>query len=51
MERHRDQELTEIRDDLLRMGGLVEEMIGLTNTALVDRDERLRYFSCPVPGS
>jgi phosphate transport system protein len=39
MERHRDQELTEIRDDLLRMGGLVEEMIGLTNTALVDRDE------------
>ncbi len=41
MERHRDQVLTEIRDDMLRMGGMVEEMIDFANTALVQRDDDL----------
>lgn len=39
MERHLDQDLAQIRDNLLRMGGLVEEMIDFANTALVKRDE------------
>lgn len=39
MERHLDQDLTAIRDKLLRMGGLVEEMIDFSNAALVGRDE------------
>lgn len=39
MERHRDQELAAIRDNLLRMGGLVEQMIDLANSALVGGDE------------
>ena len=38
MERHRDQELEKIRQTLLRMGGLVERMIGEAMQALVDRD-------------
>jgi phosphate transport system protein len=39
MERHLDQRLEQIRHDLLRMGGLVEQMIGRANRALVERDE------------
>ncbi len=38
MERHRDQDLTHIRQTLLRMGGLVEQMIGDAMEALVQRD-------------
>jgi len=38
MERHRDQELEKIRQTLLRMGGLVERMIGEAMQALIDRD-------------
>jgi len=38
MERHRDQELEKIRQTLLRMGGLVERMIGEAMQALVERD-------------
>lgn len=41
MERHRDQELTEIRDNMLRMGGLVEEMIDFANSSLMKRDDSL----------
>ncbi|HEX2253430.1 MAG TPA: phosphate signaling complex protein PhoU [Thermoanaerobaculia bacterium] len=39
MERHLDQQLETIRQDLLRMGGLVEGMILEANRALVERDE------------
>lgn len=39
MERHLDQMLERIRQDLLRMGGLVEQMIERANQALVERDE------------
>jgi phosphate transport system protein len=39
MERHRDQELSQIRQTLLRMGGLVEQMIGDAMEALVQRDD------------
>lgn len=38
MERHRDQDLAVIRQTLLRMGGMVEQMIGDSMQALVDRD-------------
>ena len=38
MERHRDQDLEKIRQTLLRMGGLVERMIGEAMQALIDRD-------------
>ncbi len=38
MERHRDQDLEKIRRTLLRMGGLVERMIGEAMQALVERD-------------
>jgi phosphate transport system protein len=38
MERHRDQDLEKIRNTLLRMGGLVERMIGEAMAALVERD-------------
>jgi phosphate transport system protein len=38
MERHRDQDLEKIRNTLLRMGGLVERMIGEAMEALVERD-------------
>lgn len=38
MERHRDQDLEKIRQTLLRMGGLVERMIGEAMEALVERD-------------
>ena len=38
MERHLDQDLDRIRQELLRMGGLVEEMIGGAMQALIDRD-------------
>jgi phosphate transport system protein len=38
MERHRDQDLDRIRQALLRMGGLVERMIGDSMRALVERD-------------
>jgi phosphate transport system protein len=38
MERHRDQELEKVRQTLLRMGGLVERMIGEAMQALIDRD-------------
>jgi len=38
MERHRDQELEKIRQTLLRMGGLVERMIGESMQALLERD-------------
>jgi phosphate transport system protein len=39
MERHRDQELSQIRQTLLRMDGLVEQMIGDAMEALVQRDD------------
>ncbi len=38
MERHKDQDLDRIRQNLLRMGGLVERMISEAMTALVERD-------------
>jgi phosphate transport system protein len=38
MERHLDHDLDRIRQELLRMGGLVEEMIGGAMQALIDRD-------------
>ncbi len=38
MERHRDQDLEKIRQTLLRMGGLVERMIGEAMQALIERD-------------
>lgn len=38
MERHREQDLEKIRQTLLRMGGLVERMIGEAMQAIVDRD-------------
>ncbi|MEM7049654.1 MAG: phosphate signaling complex protein PhoU [Acidobacteriota bacterium] len=41
MERHLDQQLEEIRQNLLRMGGLIEQMIDKANRALVERDEAL----------
>ncbi len=39
MERQLDQSLERIRQDLLRMGGLVEGMVERANQALVERDE------------
>jgi len=39
MERHLDSQLERIRQNLLRMGGMVERMIGRANDALVERDE------------
>lgn len=39
MERHLDQQLEQIRQTLLRMGGLVEQMIAKSMHALVERDE------------
>jgi phosphate transport system protein len=39
MERHLDQQLEQIRKNLLQMGALVEQMIAKANKALVDRDE------------
>jgi len=39
MERPLDQQTEKIRQDLLRMGGLVEQMIAKANRALVERDE------------
>jgi len=39
MERHREQDLEKIRQTLLRMGGLVERMIGEAMQAIVERDE------------
>ncbi|MEM7482533.1 MAG: phosphate signaling complex protein PhoU [Acidobacteriota bacterium] len=41
MERHLDQQLEHIRHTLLRMGGLVEQMIDKAIRALVERDEAL----------
>jgi phosphate transport system protein len=41
MERHRDQDLYDIRQQLLSMGGIVEEMIGSAMDCLVDRDSEL----------
>lgn len=38
MERHRDQDLEQIRQTLLRMGGLVERQIREAMQALVERD-------------
>ncbi len=38
MERHLDQALDAVRQSLLRMGGLVEEMVAGSVEALVDRD-------------
>jgi len=38
MERHRDQELEQIRKTLLRMGGIVERQIREAMQALVERD-------------
>lgn len=38
MERHREQDLEKIRQTLLRMGGLVERMIGEAMQAIVERD-------------
>lgn len=39
MERQLDQQLDKIRQDLLRMGGLVEQMIAKATRALVERDD------------
>jgi phosphate transport system protein len=41
MERQLDQQIEKIRQDLLRMGGLVEQMIAKANRALVERDDSL----------
>lgn len=41
MERYLDQQLEKIRQNLLRMGGLVEQMIAKANRALVERDDAL----------
>ncbi len=41
MERHRDQELYQIRQRLLEMAGLVEEMIGSSMRSLTERDDSL----------
>ncbi len=41
MERHRDQELARIRQQLLEMAGIVEEMIGDAMRALTERDSDL----------
>jgi phosphate transport system protein len=41
MERPLDQQTEKIRQDLLRMGGLVEQMIAKANRALVERDDAL----------
>lgn len=41
MERHRDQELYDVRQRLLQMGGAVEEMIAGAMHALTDRDSEL----------
>jgi phosphate transport system protein len=38
MERHLDQALDAVRQSLLRMGGLVEEMVAGSVEALIDRD-------------
>lgn len=39
MERQLDQQLEKIRQNLLRMGGLVEQMLARANRALIDRDD------------
>lgn len=41
MERHRDQELYEVRRRLLEMGGMVEEMIASAMCSLTERDSEL----------
>jgi len=41
MERHFDQQLDEVKGELLKMGAAVEESIDQAVRALVDRDERL----------
>lgn len=41
MERHFDQELTDLKGQILRMGGLVEQQIQRSLDALVDRDSDL----------
>ena len=41
MERHFDQELARIRQQLLEMAGIVEEMIGEAMRALTERDSTL----------
>ena len=47
MERHREQDLERIRQTLLRMGGLVERMIGEAMQAIVERDEARARASFP----
>jgi phosphate transport system protein len=39
MERHLDLQLEQLRNNLLRMGAVVEQMIARANVALVERDE------------
>lgn len=46
MERHFDEELKGLKEQLLKMGGLVEEMIGLSIKALADRDADLIGMVC-----
>ncbi len=41
MERHFDEELKDLRQKLLRMAGIAQEMIGLAVQALVDRKKEL----------
>lgn len=41
MERHFDEQLRELSQELLKMGGLVEESISRSVKALVDRDQAL----------
>ena len=41
MELHFDQELTQVKDMLLRMSGLAEQSVALVLKALVQRDDAL----------
>lgn len=36
-----EEELTELKDDILKMGGIVEEMMALSMKAVVERDSKL----------
>jgi len=41
MQRHFDQELKELQDKVLFMGGMVENMLQKAVQSLLDRDEKL----------
>jgi phosphate transport system protein len=44
MQRHFDRDITEIKQLLLRMGGMIEEAISKSIRALIDRDTELAQF-------